>query len=124
MIEPILINLNDYVRTGEGANGASYNHKSDPGIMMKLYLRNFESARTELEMAKKVYELGIPSPEPGDLVTTESAWVSVSVVLTVRNPIHVPAVTTPNTRRSMPASSHRCASRCTTPMWTRSSSRT
>ncbi|MBQ5379727.1 MAG: hypothetical protein IIU10_05905, partial [Paludibacteraceae bacterium] len=68
-MEPILIDLNDYVRTGEGANGASFNHKTDPSIMMKLYLRNFESARTELEMAKKVYELGIPSPEPGELVT-------------------------------------------------------
>ena len=51
-MEPILIDLNDYVRTGEGANGASYNHKTDPSSMMKLYLRNFESARTELEMAK------------------------------------------------------------------------
>ena len=68
-MEPILIDLNDYVRTGEGANGASYNHKTDPSIMMKLYLRNFESARTELEMAKKVFAMGIPSPEPGDLVT-------------------------------------------------------
>ena len=54
-MNPIQIDLNDYIRTGEGANGASFNHKSDPNIMMKLYLRNFESARTELEMAKKVY---------------------------------------------------------------------
>ena len=61
--------MNDYIRTGEGANGASYDHKTDKSIMMKLYLRNFESARAELEMAKKVYALGIPSPEPGDLVT-------------------------------------------------------
>jgi uncharacterized protein (TIGR02172 family) len=68
-MEPIKIDLNDYERSGEGANGASYNHKTDKNIMMKLYLRNFDSARTELEMAKKVYELGIPSPEPGDLVT-------------------------------------------------------
>ena len=68
-MEPIKIDLNDYIRTGEGANGASYNHKTDPSVMMKLYLRNFESARTELEMAKKVYAMGIPSPEPGDLVT-------------------------------------------------------
>jgi len=69
IMEPILIDLNDYERTGEGANGASFNHKTDKNIMMKLYLRNFESARMELEMAKKVYQLGIPSPEPGDLVT-------------------------------------------------------
>ena len=68
-MEPILIDLNDYIRTGEGANGASYNHKTDPGIMMKMYFRNFEAAALELELAKKVYAAGIPTPEPGDLVT-------------------------------------------------------
>ena len=68
-MEPILIDLNDYVRTGEGANGASYNHKTDPSIMMKLYFRNFEAAALELELAQKVYAAGIPTPEPGDLVT-------------------------------------------------------
>ena len=68
-MEAKLIDLNDYVRTGEGANGASYNHKSDPNIMMKMYFRNFDAAKHELEMAQKVYAAGIPSPEPGDLVT-------------------------------------------------------
>lgn len=68
-MKPILIDLNDYERTGEGANGASFNHKQDKNIMMKLYLRNFESARRELELARKAYDAGIPSPEPGDLVT-------------------------------------------------------
>ena len=68
-MNPILIDLNDYVRTGEGANGASYNHKTDPSIMMKLYFRNFEAAALELELAQKVYTAGIPTPEPGDLVT-------------------------------------------------------
>ena len=68
-MEPIKIDLNDYVRTGEGANGASYNHKIDPSIMMKLYFRNFEAAKLELELAQKVYRMGIPTPEPGDLVT-------------------------------------------------------
>ncbi len=33
-MEPILIDLNDYERTGEGANGASYNHKTDKTVMM------------------------------------------------------------------------------------------
>lgn len=66
---PILIDLNDYIRTGEGANGASYNHKTDPSIMLKLYFRNFEAAEKELELARKVYDAGIPTPEPGDLVT-------------------------------------------------------
>lgn len=68
-MKPLLIDLNDYERVGEGANGASYNHKTDKSIMMKLYFRNFEAAQLELELARKVYEAGIPTPEPGDLVT-------------------------------------------------------
>jgi len=68
-MEAIQIDLNDYERTGEGANGASYNHKTDKSIMMKLYFRNFEAAAQELMVAKKVYAMGIPTPEPGDLVT-------------------------------------------------------
>lgn len=68
-MEPILIDLNDYIRTGEGANGASYNHKTDSDIMLKMYFRNFEAAEKELELAQKVYAAGIPTPEPGDLVT-------------------------------------------------------
>ena len=68
-MKPTLIDLNDYVRTGEGANGASYNHKTDKNIMLKMYVRNFEAAKLELEVAQKVYDAGIPSPEPGDLVT-------------------------------------------------------
>ena len=68
-MKPLLIDLNEYVRTGEGANGASYNHKTDPSVMLKMYFRNFEAAEKELELARKVYEAGIPTPEPGDLVT-------------------------------------------------------
>ena len=68
-MEPILIDLNDYERTGEGANGASYNHKTDKTVMMKLYFRNFDAAKQELELAQKVYDAGIPTPKPGDLVT-------------------------------------------------------
>ena len=63
------IDLADYIRTGEGANGASYRHKDDPNIMLKLYMRNYEAAEKELELAQKVYQMGIPTPEPGDLVT-------------------------------------------------------
>ena len=66
---PTLIDLAEYERVGEGANGASYNHRQDPNVMLKLYFRNFEAAELELELARKVYEMGIPTPEPGDLVT-------------------------------------------------------
>ena len=68
-MKPILIDINDYVRTGEGANGASYDHKTDPNIMLKMYFRNFAAAEKELELSQKVYNAGIPTPEPGDLVT-------------------------------------------------------
>ena len=60
---PKLIDLAEYERVGEGANGASYNHRQDPNIMLKLYFRNFEAAELELELARKVYEMGIPTPE-------------------------------------------------------------
>ncbi|MBR1929345.1 MAG: TIGR02172 family protein [Paludibacteraceae bacterium] len=66
---PLLINMDDYVQSGEGANGASYNHKTDPSVMLKMYFKNFEFAKKELELAQKVYAIGIPTPEPGDLVT-------------------------------------------------------
>ncbi len=66
---PTRIDLNDYERVGEGANGASYNHKTDPDIMLKVYFRNFEAAAKELELAQKVYRMGIQTPEPGDLIT-------------------------------------------------------
>ncbi len=67
----IKIDLNDYAYAGEGANGASYNHKSDPRIMMKLYNANapYEIITDEYERAQKVYAMGIPTPRPGDFVT-------------------------------------------------------
>lgn len=70
-IQAQLIDLNDYVRSGEGANGASYNHKNDPDTMLKLYFSNIDMdlVRTELDIAGKVFKAGIPSPEPGSFVT-------------------------------------------------------
>lgn len=71
MTEPIKIDLNDYVHSGEGANGESYFHKTDNNIMLKLYFASapYEIVVNELELARKVYDLGIPSPEPGEFVT-------------------------------------------------------
>lgn len=65
------IDLSKYVRTGEGANGASYDSVEDPLVMVKLYNENYpeHTIYTELDAAKKVFSLGIPSPEPGELVT-------------------------------------------------------
>lgn len=61
----------DYQKSGEGANGESYNATSDPSVMLKIYNHSFprQMIIEELEVAQKVYNLGIPSPEPGCLVT-------------------------------------------------------
>lgn len=70
-MQAILIDPNDYVHAGEGANGESFNHKTDSSVMMKLYNPSspYRNVENELEFARKVYEAGIPSPKPGDFVT-------------------------------------------------------
>lgn len=61
----------DYRKSGEGANGDSYDCLADENIMLKLYNPGYpvRMIEEELELARKVYDLGIPSPEPGQLVT-------------------------------------------------------
>ena len=69
-IKPVRIDLRDYERAGEGSNGASFNHRTDPDILLKLYFKGKErQAVDELRVARNVYAAGIPTPEPGDLVT-------------------------------------------------------
>ena len=71
-MKPIKISLSDYVLTGGGANGESYDHKTDPSVMLKLYFPGkISQPLDEMQMARKVYNLGIPTPEPGDYVVTE-----------------------------------------------------
>ena len=66
------INLSDFVLFGGGANGESYNHKQDPSLMLKLYFPGkIQQPLDEMLLARKVYELGIPTPEPGEYVETE-----------------------------------------------------
>jgi uncharacterized protein (TIGR02172 family) len=66
------ISLNDYVLAGGGANGESYNHKSDPNVVLKLYFPGkIQQPLDELLLARKVYATGIPTPEPGEYVVTE-----------------------------------------------------
>ena len=71
-MEAIKISLNDYVLSGGGANGESFNHKTDPSVMLKLYFPGkIQQPLDEMLLARKVYELGIPTPEPGEYVVTE-----------------------------------------------------
>ena len=70
-MEPIKISLNDYVLSGGGANGESYDHKTDPSVMLKLYFPGkIQQPLDEMNLARKVYDMGIPTPEPGEYVVT------------------------------------------------------
>lgn len=70
-MEPLRIDIGEYVHSGEGANGESLFHRSNPDIMLKLYNQGapLDIVINELELSHKVYEAGLPVPAPGDLVT-------------------------------------------------------
>ncbi|MBQ9583722.1 MAG: phosphotransferase [Bacteroidales bacterium] len=71
-MEAIKISLSDYILSGGGANGESYDHRSDPSVMLKLYFPGkIEQPLDEMILARKVFDMGIPTPEPGDYVVTE-----------------------------------------------------
>ena len=71
-MDAIKISLDDYVLSGGGANGESYDHKTDPTVMLKLYHPGkIRQPLDEMILARKVFEAGIPTPEPGEYVVTE-----------------------------------------------------
>ena len=71
-MEALRISLNDYILSGGGANGESYVLKTDPTVMLKLYFPGkIRQPLDEMILARKVFEAGIPTPEPGDYVVTE-----------------------------------------------------
>ena len=71
-MDPIKISLDDYILSGGGANGESYDHKTDPSVMLKLYFPGkVQQPLDEMMLARKAFEMGIPTPEPGDYVVTE-----------------------------------------------------
>lgn len=70
--EALKISLGDYVLSGGGANGESFDHITDPSVMLKLYFPGkSRQPLDEMLLARKVYDLGIPTPEPGEYVVTE-----------------------------------------------------
>lgn len=65
-----MIDLNEYVQTGEGGTALSYTHKTR-NVLAKLFNPGFESEKAigEYKTACAVYESGIPTPKPIRLVT-------------------------------------------------------
>lgn len=71
-MEAIKISLDEYVLSGGGANGESYDHKTDPTVMLKLYFPGkIQQPLDEMKLSRKVYDIGIPTPKPGEYVVTE-----------------------------------------------------
>ena len=69
-MEAIRIDMSEYEYAGEGANGMSYNHRTDPSVMLKMYKPGMvQQPLDEMMVARRVFEAGIASPEPGDYVT-------------------------------------------------------
>lgn len=64
------IDLNDWVLSGGGGAGVSYFHKTDLDLILKVDNReaSLEEVETGLATARIVYGLGIPTPEPGEVV--------------------------------------------------------
>lgn len=78
MMEPKPVDLNDYILTGGGFMGESYNCKDDPAFMLKLYpLDKTEFAQREYERSLKAYTLGIHTPAPKELVKAPDGRLGV-----------------------------------------------
>ena len=73
-----IIDLKDYELSGGGKLGESYIKKDNPDILLKLYSTDLEKmGLDEYEKACKVYNLGLPCPEPGQLVRTADNRVAI-----------------------------------------------
>ncbi len=64
------IDLNDYVQTGKGGTSLTYTHKTR-NALAKLFNHGSEAEQAEREFltARAVFEMGVPTPEPYQLVT-------------------------------------------------------
>lgn len=79
MITPTFVNLNDWYEFGGGAAGASFYHKSDENLVLKLYPGKWEHrAYSEFERSRKVFELGVPCPETYEYVTDGNRFGLIS----------------------------------------------
>lgn len=68
--KPELVDMSDYEESGDGFTAISYNHK-DGERMMKLYASFIPAAvpQRELQVARAVSEMGLPTPMPRRMVT-------------------------------------------------------
>ena len=67
---PKVVDLSDWEEFGGGFMGRSFYNKRNEGIMMKIYNEFVDPIMIarENKVAKAVKDMGIPTPEPGELV--------------------------------------------------------
>jgi len=67
------IDMSRFVLSGAGANGQSFDCIDDESVMLKLYNATYpvQPVIDELAVARKAYGIGVPSPEPGELVEVD-----------------------------------------------------
>lgn len=65
------IDLSEWEQSGGGAVGMSYFHKTDQSLMLKFMNpdTSIENVKKELDNSRNVYDLELPTPRPGELVT-------------------------------------------------------
>ena len=70
---PKVVDLNDWAEFGGGFMGRSFYNKQDEKVMMKLYNEFVDPIMIarENKVAKAVKDMGIPTPEPGELVVCD-----------------------------------------------------
>ena len=77
-MEKTIIDLKDYELSGGGKLGESYIKKDNPDVLLKLYSTQLEKmGLDEHERARKVYNMGLPCPEPGEVVRTTDGRVGI-----------------------------------------------
>lgn len=65
------VNLEEWTLSGQGAQGKSYYSKTNPELMMKLFGEEVDtdSILEEYRLSRIAVDLGINTPDPGEIVT-------------------------------------------------------
>ena len=72
------IDLKDYELSGGGKLGESYIKKDNPDVLLKLYSTQLEKmGLDEYDRACKVSQIGLPCPEPGQVVRTTDGRLGI-----------------------------------------------
>ena len=85
------IDLNEWVPSGAGATAASYNHKTDTTLLLKVFssgILNDDYADKEFQLSKDVDALGIRTPKALVIVGMNVVYqvmliTKISLLLTV-----------------------------------------